>query len=169
MTTKTDRTTTPLEKARAALAAAEAEVQQQADAAAAARRDRAQAEWRQVLDEYDPRALRADVVAAGDRLTQVAAESGLTAAIVDYLAAMLREVRRASEAESAAATVGAEVPRGTPKQLRDATGKDRGLLDELPAVLFSQAILAAAKGQIDAEDSARQAGRAARIESEANA
>lgn len=143
-----------LEKARTAYDDAQQKAAAANLAEHEAREERARGTWQQVLDEYDPASLRRDVVTASDRLAEAAAASGLTAALVDYIAAMKREADRADEAEVAAATLGKPAPART-GHLMDGEGRGRTALDNLPIELLARAVLAAAKERTETEKAER--------------
>lgn len=148
-----------LSAARAALEAAEQEAAAEQAAAEQARAERRRQVMQRRVDEYDHRALNAEVREAEAALVAAAAESGLTGALVDYIAACMRRGRRWDEIEHALAN-GAQPPEGV--ELRgdgrasDVHGQPLPLDPEPVAAMLGRYVEQAARERIAAEQEARE-------------
>lgn len=149
------------EQAAQAWQQAQAEAAEARQTEATRRADAARESWQEVLDNFDPAALRADVIATHSALVDVAASNGLTAALVDHIAAILREANGHSLAEAAisngadTATLAAKVRPNfqlEPDTRRDHTGRPvTGDINRLPGTLLATAVTDAARARIAAE------------------
>lgn len=91
-------------KAQQALTKAQAEAQAEQQRIIDERNARTIAAWQAVLDDWDPKALHQAKADAERQLVQAAEDSGLMGALVDYLAACLRESELSAFAERAHAS-----------------------------------------------------------------
>jgi hypothetical protein len=137
-------------------AAAHAEMlrrNKEANAARTAPSDARVAQLRQLCDDYDPAALRAEVVNAGRRAQEALAETPALQALVDLIAAMVAEARAAGAYRDNAEIAGIakeDRKRGTPSGgLRDHTGRSWSMVDELPLHYLPKLIVAAGLARAD--------------------